>query len=88
MSKRSKPKKYIIHSRSNTGDDTYKSVRDKNQAIKVIESLMTINCRMVCVEINGTRTDRWDRERVVGSNEWIRKQPEDPEILGKIRLLC
>ena len=40
---------------------------------------------MVCIEADGQRVKRWDRDRAVGENRWRKVDPEEMEVLGQIR---
>lgn len=86
MSKSSKPCESItVTVRNNEGVDSNYSVLSTEEASATVKQHAQNNNYMICVEIDGERTDRWDRERYKGENRWLRTAPDAFETLGKIR---
>lgn len=70
---------------SNEGEETKIELESTQEAKDVINKNATTGNHMICLEIDGIRTKRWDRERVVGENNWHAVDPDEMETLGPIR---
>lgn len=70
--------------RSNSGVDSTFEVESTEEATILVKQYARPEYHMICVEIDGERTDRWDRERVKGENRWVRADPDDIETLGRV----
>lgn len=74
-----------IHIRDNNGFDTYFHANTEKEALRIAENKKVTDNHMICIVDDGFRYIRWDRDRVVGENSWCECDPEDMEVLGKIR---
>lgn len=70
--------------RSNSGVDSTFEVESTEDAAVLARQYARPEYHMICVEIDGERTDRWDRERIKNENHWVRTNPDEMEVLGRI----
>lgn len=75
----------VVTVRSNEGVDSRHDVSSTEEASATVKQHAQSGNHMICVEIDGERTDRWDREHIKGENRWLRTDPDEFETLGKIR---
>jgi hypothetical protein len=71
--------------RHNDGMETVQLVQDEANAQSLVKAALTPGNHMVCINVNGERCQRWDRERVVGKNRWRAVDPDSFEVVGPIR---
>lgn len=71
--------------RSNKGIDIEHNVDTTEAASSMVKQNAITDNHMICLEIDGIRTQRWDRERIVGENRWKVTEPDEMEVLGQIR---
>jgi hypothetical protein len=74
-----------VHIRANTGVDSFLDVLSLRAALDAAKRARTPQNHMVCVEVNGERIHRWDRNRVVQQNRWRKTDPDEFEVVGPIR---
>jgi hypothetical protein len=77
--------KYQVTARNNEGVNSRQDVETLNAALAFARSARITGNHMVCIETNGERTCRWDRDGVVGENRWRVTHVNEMEILGRIR---
>lgn len=73
-----------ISYRKNTGEDVTLEMQSLEHCLLKTEELMTNLNYMICIEKNGERIKRWDREIIANCNEWYSCRPDDVEILGEL----
>lgn len=78
----------VVHSRSNDGADLRVDATTRNEAEVLAKKARVTSGHMVCIEENGERIKRWDRNRVSGENRWCAVEVNAFETLGKIREIC
>lgn len=71
--------------RSNSGEDIELIVECLETANAAAKAARATSNHMVCIEVDGQRVKRWERDRVVGENRWRKVDPEEMEVLGQIR---
>lgn len=76
-----------VQARSNDGVDVYLPAESEEAATAIAKSVRVTTNHMVCIEVNGERTKRWDRDRIEGENNWRVTDPDEMETLGKIRIV-
>lgn len=76
-----------VQVRSNDGVDVYLPADSAKAATAIAKSVRVTTNHMVCIEVNGERTKRWDRDRIEGENHWQVTDPDEMETLGKIRVV-
>lgn len=79
------PKKITVVAVSNQGEEISTPVSDQAEATKLAKSKRVTANHMVCVDVDGMRHSRWDRDRIVGENRWSKTDPGEMETLGPIR---
>lgn len=82
-----KKNEYHIHYRKNTGEDLRIFTENLNECARNILELKNLKNHMICVEENGERILRWDKEITFDSNKWKSCPPDEVEIIGKIPLI-
>ncbi|WP_241299365.1 hypothetical protein [Burkholderia stabilis] len=75
----------LVCVRSNTGEDAEQALKDEGEAQTVAKAARVTTNHMVCIEVDGCRMQRWDRDCVVGENRWHKVDPDEMETLGPIR---
>jgi len=70
--------------RSNSGVDSTFEVESTEEASVLVKQYARPAYHMIYVEIDGERTDRWDRERVKDENRWVRTDPDEIETIGQV----
>ncbi|ATF94483.1 Uncharacterised protein [Cedecea neteri] len=73
-----------IFYRKNTGEDITLEMSSLERCHLEVEELMTTLNYMICIEENGERIKRWDREIIANCNKWYICRPDDVEILGEL----
>lgn len=73
-----------ISYRKNTGEDVTLKMPSLEHCLLKTKELMTYLNYMICIEENGERIKRWDREIIANCNEWYSCRPDDVEILGEL----
>ncbi|EAW8181758.1 hypothetical protein HX52_05715 [Salmonella enterica] len=73
-----------ISYRKNTGEDVTLEMQSLEHCLLKTEELMTHLNYMICIEKNGEKIKRWDREIIANCNEWYSCRPDDVEILGEL----
>jgi hypothetical protein len=71
--------------RANTGVDTKTKVADMAIAKATAKDARVTANHMVCIDVDGYRHSRWDRDRVTGTNHWRKVDVNEMEVLGPIR---
>ncbi len=71
--------------RSNAGEDLREDAQSSEQAEHIAKRYRVEQNHMVCIEQDGCRIKRWDRDRVGGQNRWRKIDPDAFEVLGPIR---
>ncbi|WP_298151037.1 hypothetical protein [Flavobacterium sp.] len=72
---------------SNLGNELTMPAADQTEAVKLAKSLRITSNHMVCIDIDGERLNRWDRDRIEGENRWSKTDPNEMETLGPIRMI-
>lgn len=72
---------------SNLGNELTTPVADQTEAVKLAKSLRITSNHMVCIDIDGERLNRWDRDRIEGENRWSKTDPNEMETIGPIRMI-
>lgn len=57
--------------RTNLGEDKAIPASDIADAMTIAKTLKTTDSYMVCIVQDDVRTMRWDRETIVGENQWL-----------------
>ncbi len=78
---------YHVHYRKNTGEDIRIFTDNLNECVRKIWELKNHTNYMVCIEENGERILRWDKEITFNSNKWKSCPPDELEIIGKIPVI-
>ncbi|EIX9082242.1 hypothetical protein A6J71_21720 [Enterobacter cancerogenus] len=73
-----------IFYRKNTGEDIVLEMPSLEYCLLEAKKLMTTLNYMICIEENGERIKRWDREIIANCNKWYICRPDDVEILGEL----
>jgi len=73
-----------IFYRKNTGEDIALKMPSLEYCLLKAEELKTHLNYMICIEENGERIKRWDREIISGSNKWYSCVVDDIEIPGRL----
>ena len=76
-----------VHIRANTGEDSQQEAETFDAALCLAQEARVTTNHMVCIEVNGERVQRWDRDRVEGENHWGEVDPDEMEVLGQIRVV-
>ncbi len=76
--------KWHVCYRRNSGEDILLEMSSFQECLSTSAELMIPSNYMICIERNGERIKRWDREIIAGSNKWLNCQPDSFEILGKL----
>ncbi|MDD3575719.1 MAG: hypothetical protein PHT38_02395 [Halothiobacillus sp.] len=74
-----------VISRTNSGTDTYQVVASFEDAIGLSQRVRVPTNQMVCIEVDGVRIKRWDRDPVIGGNRWRQVDPGETERTGQIK---
>jgi hypothetical protein len=82
-----KKNEYHVHYRENTGEDHRIFTENLNECARNILELKNLTNHMICVEENGERILRWDKEISFDSNKWKPCPPDELEIIGRIPLI-
>jgi hypothetical protein len=82
-----KKNEYHIHYRKNTGEDFRIFTENLNECARNILELKNLTNHMICIEENGERILRWDKEITFDSNKWKPCSPDELEIIGRIPLI-
>lgn len=77
--------KYQVTARNNEGVNSTQDAETINAALPLARTARITGNHMVCIETNGERTCRWDRDRVIGGNRWRVADVDEMETLGRIR---
>lgn len=77
-----------VHSRTNDGSNIRVPAATRPDAEILAKKARVTTNHMVCIEENGERVKRWDRDRVSGENRWRAVDVDEFETLGKIREIC
>lgn len=72
---------------SNMGDESTTPAAHQTQAVKLAKGLRVTSNHMVCINVDGERLNRWDRDRIEGENRWSKTDPNEMETLGPIRMM-
>lgn len=70
---------------SNLGEEVVTPVSNQTDATKLAKSKRVTSNHMVCVDVDGMRHSRWDRDPIEGENRWTKTDPGEMETLGPIR---
>ena len=70
--------------RANDGAKQVLVARDLAELTRTIRKSMVPSNHMIYVELDGLRSRRWDRERVVDSNIWTEVNPRAAHTRGPI----
>ncbi|EEQ5619040.1 hypothetical protein GN258_004633 [Escherichia coli] len=73
-----------IFYRENSGAEVLLEIPSFRECLSVSKELMPPSNYIICIEKNGERIKRWDREIIAGSNKWINCPPDNFEILGEL----
>ncbi len=73
---------------SNLGVETITPAADQAEGVKIAKKLRTTTNHMVCIDVDGGRVNRWDRDRIEGENRWKKTDPSEMETLGPIRQMA
>lgn len=71
--------------RTNLGEDKAIPASDIADAMTIAKTLRTPDSYMVCIVQDDVRKMRWDRETIVGENQWHQEDPGAFELLGAVR---
>jgi len=82
-----KKNEYHVHYRKNTGEEIRIFTDNLNECARKIWELKNLTNYMVCVEENGERILRWDKEITFNSNKWKSCPPDELEIIGKMPVI-
>lgn len=82
-----KRNEYHIHFRKNTGEDLRILTDNLSECARKTSELKNPTNYMVCIEENGERILRWDKEIIFNSNKWKPCPPDELEIIGKIPVI-
>lgn len=78
---------FKVHVRSNDGSDNYHPATDEPDALQTAKKHRNAGNYMVCIETDGVRAHRWDRNKIEGENRWRRVDPDNFETLGRLRIV-
>ena len=84
MKTNKKDTKWHIFYRKNSGEEILLEMSSFKECLSASKELMTPSNYMICIERNGERINRWDREIIAGSNKWINCPPDNFEILSEL----
>ena len=73
---------------SNLGAEATTPAADQAEGAKLAKTLRTAANHMVCIDVDGERVNRWDRDRIEGENRWKKTDPSEMETLGPIRQMA
>lgn len=73
---------------SNLGVEAITQAVDQADGTKLAKKARTTASHMVCIDVNGMRVNRWDRDRIEGENRWKKTDPSEMETLGPIRQMA
>jgi hypothetical protein len=73
---------------SNFGVEAITPAVDQVEGSKLAKTLRTTANHMVCIDVDGERVNRWDRDRIEGENRWKKTDPGEMETLGPIRQMA
>lgn len=79
------PKKISVVAVSNLGEEVITPAANQTEATNLAKSKRVTANHMVCIDVDGMRHSRWDRDRIEGENRWARTDPGEMETLGPIR---
>lgn len=82
-----KRNEYHVHYRKKTGEEIRILTDNLNECASKIWELKNLTNYMVCVEENGERILRWDKEITFDSNKWKSCPPGELEIIGKMPVI-
>lgn len=82
-----KKNEYHVHYRKNTGEDIRIFTDNLNECARKIWELKKPTNYMVCIEENGERILRWDKEITFNSNKWKSCPPDELEIIGRMPVI-
>jgi len=71
---------------SNMGDESTVRATSQTEAVTLAKSMRVTSNHMVCIDVDGERLNRWDRDRIEGENRWTKTDPSEMETLGPIRM--
>ncbi|MFL1449395.1 hypothetical protein ACI77O_13440 [Pseudomonas tritici] len=71
--------------RTNSGENKAVPASDIDDAMSIAKKFRTQDSYMVCIVQDEVRMMRWDRETVVGENQWYQEDPGAFELLGAVR---
>lgn len=77
--------KIRVQVRSNAGQDSFLDASTLQESLSIAKKARNPQNHMVCIEISEDRTQRWDRDRIVGSNRWKKVDLNKMETIGQIR---
>ncbi len=72
---------------SNKGDESITPAASQTEAIKLAKSMRITSNHMVCINVDGERLNRWDRDSIEGENHWTKTDPDAMETIGPIRMI-
>jgi hypothetical protein len=72
---------------SNMGDELITPAASRTEADKLAKSMRVTSNHMVCIDVDGERLYRWDRDRIEGENRWTKTDPDEMETIGPIRMI-
>jgi len=84
MTVKRKKSLWRIFYRKNTGEDITTELNSLEECLLETKKLMTPQNYIICIENNGERIKRWDRETISGSNRWYSCAVDEIEILGRL----
>lgn len=70
--------------RKNNGEDIILEMLSYESCLSMAKELMTLFNYMICIEENGERVKRWDREIIANCNRWDSCPTDSFEILGEL----
>lgn len=73
---------------SNLGVEANMQAVDLAEGAKLAKTLRTTTNHMVCIDVDGERVSRWDRDRIENENRWKKTDPSEMETLGPIRQMA
>lgn len=73
---------------SNLGVEAITPAANQAEAVRFAKTLRTTASHMVCIDVDGERVNRWDRDRIEGENRWKKTDPNEMETLGPIRQIA
>jgi hypothetical protein len=70
---------------SNLGVEVITSAVDTADGTTLAKNQRTPANHMVCIDVDGERVNRWDRDRIEGENRWKKTDPGEMVTLGVVR---